>query len=37
MLPSELLNFGAETMKEGMKRIVNDLAPRQSQRLRVNH
>ena len=31
-----LLNFGAETMKEGMKRIVNDLAPAASPRLRVN-
>ena len=31
-----LLNFGAETMKEGMKRIVNDLAPTASPRLRVN-
>ena len=31
-----LLNFGAETMKEGMKRIVNDLAAAASPRLRVN-
>ncbi|MEO6528245.1 MAG: GxxExxY protein [Gemmatimonadaceae bacterium] len=31
-----LLNFGAETMKEGIKRIVNDLPPAASSRLRVN-
>ena len=32
-----LLNFGAPTMKEGIKRVVNDLAPSASPRLRVNH
>lgn len=31
-----LLNFGADTMKEGLKRIVNDLPPSASPRLRVN-
>ena len=31
-----LLNFGAGTMKEGTKRIVNDLAPGDSPSLRVN-
>jgi GxxExxY protein len=31
-----LLNFGAGTMKEGLKRIVNDLDPSSSPRLRVN-
>ena len=31
-----LLNFGASTMKEGIKRIVNDLDPGASPRLRVN-
>jgi GxxExxY protein len=31
-----LLNFGAGTMKEGIKRIVNDLDPTASPRLRVN-
>jgi iron complex transport system substrate-binding protein len=31
-----LLNFGAGTMKEGMKRVVNDLDPGTSPRLRVN-
>jgi GxxExxY protein len=31
-----LLNFGAGTMKEGLKRIVNDLDPSASPRLRVN-
>jgi iron complex transport system substrate-binding protein len=31
-----LLNFGAATMKEGIKRVVNDLPPSASQRLRVN-
>jgi GxxExxY protein len=31
-----LLNFGADTMKEGLKRIVNDLDPSASPRLRVN-
>jgi iron complex transport system substrate-binding protein len=31
-----LLNFGAGTMKEGIKRVVNDLDPGTSPRLRVN-
>jgi GxxExxY protein len=31
-----LLNFGAGTMKEGVKRVVNDLDPGTSPRLRVN-
>ncbi len=31
-----LLNFGAGTMKEGLKRVVNDLDPSSSPRLRVN-
>jgi iron complex transport system substrate-binding protein len=31
-----LINFGAATLKEGLKRIVNDLAPSASPRLRVN-
>ena len=31
-----LLNFGALTMKEGLKRVVIDLAPSTSPRLRVN-
>ena len=31
-----LLNFGANTMKEGLRRIVNDLPPSASPRLRVN-
>jgi GxxExxY protein len=31
-----LLNFGAATMKEGLKRVVNDLPPSASPRLRVN-
>jgi GxxExxY protein len=31
-----LLNFGADTMKEGMKRIVNGLAANSSLQLRVN-
>jgi iron complex transport system substrate-binding protein len=31
-----LLNFGAATMKEGMKRLVNDLPPSASSPLRVN-
>jgi GxxExxY protein len=31
-----LLNFGAGTMKEGLKRVVNDLPPSASPRLRVN-
>jgi GxxExxY protein len=32
-----LLNFGADTMKEGLTRVVNDLPPFASPRLRVNH
>jgi iron complex transport system substrate-binding protein len=31
-----LINFGAPTLKEGLKRIVNDLDPSASPRLRVN-
>jgi iron complex transport system substrate-binding protein len=31
-----LLNFGTATMKEGIKRVVNDLPPAASPRLRVN-
>ena len=31
-----LLNFGAETMKEGLKRVVNDFIPSSSPRLRIN-
>jgi len=31
-----LLNFGAETMKEGVKRVVNDFTPSASSLLRVN-
>jgi len=31
-----LLNFGAETMKEGTKRVVNDFPPSSSPRLRIN-
>jgi GxxExxY protein len=31
-----LLNFGAEMMKDGIERIVNDLAPSESPGLRVN-
>lgn len=31
-----LLNFGGETLKEGVKRVVNDLAPDDSPMLRVN-
>ena len=31
-----LLNFGCATMKEGIKRVVNDLPPSASQELRVN-
>ncbi|AHG88891.1 GxxExxY protein [Gemmatirosa kalamazoonensis] len=31
-----LLNFGAGTMKEGLRRIVNDLPPEESPALRVN-
>jgi iron complex transport system substrate-binding protein len=31
-----LLNFGAGTMKEGIKRVVNDLDPGMSPRLRAN-
>lgn len=32
-----LLNFGGATMKEGMKRVVNELPSSASPRLRVNH
>ena len=32
-----LINFGGATLKEGLKRIVNDHAPSGSSRLRVNH
>jgi iron complex transport system substrate-binding protein len=31
-----LLNFGAETMKEGVKRVVNNYTPSVSSLLRVN-
>lgn len=31
-----LINFGGATLKEGVQRIVNDLPPAQSPRLRVN-
>ena len=31
------LNFGAATMKEGIKRVVNDLAPSDSPGMRVNN
>ena len=31
-----LLNFGANTLKEGLRRVVNDLPPSASPRLRVN-
>ena len=31
-----LINFGGATLKEGVKRIVNDYAPSASPRLRVN-
>ena len=32
-----LINFGGETLKEGLRRIVNNLLPAESPRLRVNH
>jgi hypothetical protein len=32
-----LINFGGETLKEGLRRIVNNLAPSESPSLRVNH
>lgn len=32
-----LINFGAPTLKEGLRRIVNELPPSASPRLRVNH
>ena len=32
-----LINFGAATLKEGLHRIVNNLPPSASPRLRVNH
>jgi GxxExxY protein len=31
-----LINFGCETLKEGLKRVVNDYRPSASPRLRVN-
>jgi GxxExxY protein len=31
-----LLNFGANTLREGLRRVVNDLPPSASPRLRVN-
>jgi len=31
-----LINFGGETLKEGLKRVVNDYIPSASPRLRVN-
>jgi iron complex transport system substrate-binding protein len=31
-----LINFGAPTLKEGLRRIVNNLSPSASPRLRVN-
>ena len=31
-----LLNFGGETMKEGLKRVVNDFVPSSAPRLRIN-
>jgi iron complex transport system substrate-binding protein len=32
-----LINFGASTLKEGLQRVVNNLSPSASPRLRVNH
>jgi iron complex transport system substrate-binding protein len=32
-----LINFGDNTLKEGLHRVVNDLEPSASPRLRVNH
>jgi GxxExxY protein len=32
-----LLNFGSETMKEGVKRVVNDYTPSTASLLRINH
>ena len=32
-----LINFGASTLKEGLQRVVNNLFPSASPRLRVNH
>ena len=32
-----LLNFGAEVMKEGVRRVVNDYEPPPSSPLRINH
>jgi iron complex transport system substrate-binding protein len=32
-----LLNFGAELMKDGLKRVVNDHIPTSSSLLRINH
>jgi iron complex transport system substrate-binding protein len=31
-----LINFGGETLKEGLRRVVNDYTPSASPRLRVN-
>jgi iron complex transport system substrate-binding protein len=31
-----LINFGGETLKEGLRRVVNDYLPSASPRLRVN-
>ncbi len=32
-----LINFGGETLKDGLRRIVNDYRPSASSRLRMNH
>ena len=32
-----LINFGGNTLKEGLRRVVNDLPPSASPRLRVNN
>ena len=32
-----LINFGGETLKEGLRRIVNNLAPTESPQLRINN
>lgn len=32
-----LINFGGNTLTEGLRRVVNDLPPAVSPRLRVNH
>ena len=31
-----LINFGGETLKEGLRRIVNNLSPAESPALRIN-